>query len=79
MKDIENKLKSPGYLWGHILATQAMLLRLASQTTSPSEFRQSSREALKMLRNTALPRSVPESMLEGIDDAKGWMERLTEL
>jgi L-lysine 2,3-aminomutase len=79
MKDLENKLKSPGYLWGHILATQAMLLRLASQTTSPREFRQSSREALETLRNTALPRSVPESMLEGIDDAEAWMEKLTEL
>lgn len=72
------KFKSPGYLWGQLLATQAMLLRLASLTTTREEFRASSLEALESLRNTALPRPVPEAMLSGIDDAEAWLRTLTE-
>ena len=72
------KFNSPGYLWGQLLATQAMLLRLASLTTTREEFRESSLEALEDLRNTALPRPVPDSMLSGIDDAEAWLRTLTE-
>lgn len=72
------KFSSPGYLWGQLLATQAMLLRLASLTTTREEFRETSLEALETLRNTALPRPVPDSMRSGIDDAEAWMWTLTE-
>jgi hypothetical protein len=79
MKDVRDpKFNSPGYLWGQILATQAMLLRLASLTTTREEFRESSLEALETLRSSALPRSVPEAMLSGIDDAEAWLRTLTE-
>jgi hypothetical protein len=72
------KFNSPGYLWGQLLATQAMLLRLASLTATREEFRESSLEALETLRNCALPRPVPETMLSGIDDAEAWLRTLTE-
>lgn len=72
------KFNSPGYLWGQLLATQAMLLRLASLTTTREGFRETSLEALETLRNTALSRPVPDSMLSGIDDAEAWLRTLTE-
>lgn len=74
---MDDKINSPSYLWGQILATQAMLMRLASQTAAPEEFRESSLEALEVLRNTALPRPVPEDLLSGINDAEEWLVKLT--
>lgn len=79
MKSLHDpKFSSPGYLWGQLLATQAMLLRLASQSATPEEFRETGIKAIESLRGTVLPRSAPESILSGIDHAEAWLRTLTE-
>lgn len=67
----------PAYLWGQILATRAMLLRLAGLTTTKEDFNVQALEAIESLRNVATPRPVPEGFLDALDDAQRWVEQTT--
>lgn len=73
----EEKFRDPGYLWGQLMATQGLLLRLAGLTATKEDLREHGIESIEILRNTALPKPVPDSVLSGLDDFEKWLMHVT--
>lgn len=69
------KFHDPDYLAAQLMATQHLLLRLASLTCDREELIESGLESTEILRNTAFPRTVAETFLSGLDDFDVWLKK----
>ncbi|MDA8093403.1 MAG: hypothetical protein M0T84_05725 [Betaproteobacteria bacterium] len=73
----EENFRDPGYLWGQLMATENLVLRLASLTSTKEDLLENGLESIEMLRNSALSRLMPEAYFAGLDDFEKWLTHVT--
>lgn len=62
--------RNPDYLWGHLLATRALLFVFGEMAASRPDLREEGKAALQRLRDSLLDTPTPEAVLVAIDDAQ---------
>lgn len=62
--------RNPDYLWGHLLATRALLYTFGEMAATRPDLREEGSAALQRLRDSLLDTPTPEAVLVAIDDAQ---------
>lgn len=69
------RINDPAYLWGHLLATRALVLALAKLTSNQEDLLAAGTAALELLRTSVIDEPVPESLLTALNEFEAWLEK----
>lgn len=70
-------ISDPAYLWGHLLATRALVLGLAKLTTTQEDLSTHGLAAIELLRTAAHAEAIPETFFAALNDFEAWLEAST--